>query len=133
MSIIDKVRAKINEYGLEIFSDYPVDGDEYVFFIEDTMLFIKEKEKSIGVSFQAITRPERAANMILILSEIKIDINVMESFVFNRNNEYISGEKAFELIEKTKQSETVQDVLRDQAYKEILLTSFCLIKNWGSK
>ena len=125
MSIIDKVRAKINEYGLEIFSDYPVDGDEYVFFIEDTMLFIKEKEKSIGVSFQAITRPERAANMILILSEIKIDINVMESFVFNRNNEYISGEKAFELIEKTKQSETVQDVLRDQAYKEILLTSNC--------
>ena len=125
MSIIDKVRAKINEYGLEIFSDYPVDGDEYVFFIEDTMLFIKEKEKSIGVSFQAITRPERAANMILILSEIKIDINVMESFVFNRNNEYISGEKAFELIEKTKQSDTIQGLMKDQMYREILLTSEC--------
>lgn len=125
MSIIDKVRAKINEYGLEIFSDYPVDGDEYVFFIEDTMLFIKEKEKSIGVSFQAITRPERAANMILILSEIKIDINVMESFVFDRNNEYISGEKAFELIEKTKQSDTIQGLMKDQMYREILLTSEC--------
>jgi hypothetical protein len=126
MSIIDQVRAKIDEYGLEVFSDYPlVDGDEYVFFTEDMILFVNKKEESIGISFQASTRPDRAAKMILIINEIEIDINIMESFIFNRNNEYLSGEKAFDLIEKTKKSDAVQNFVKDQMYKEILLTSDC--------
>jgi hypothetical protein len=129
MSIIDKVRAKINEYGLEIYSDYPlIDGDneDYVFFVEEMILFINEKEKSsIAVSFQASTRPERAANMILILNEIETNIDVMESFIFDKNNEYLSGEKAFDLIEKSKQSDVIQDFVKDQTYKEILLTAKC--------
>lgn len=126
MSIIDQVRAKIDEYGLEVFSDYPlVDGDEYVFFTEDMILFVNKKEESIGISFQASTRPDRAAKMILIINEIEIDINIMESFIFNRNNEYLSGEKAFDLIEKTKKSDAVQSFVKDQMYKEILLTSDC--------
>jgi len=129
MSIIDKVRAKINEYGLEIYSDYPLidgsDDGDYVFFIEEMILFINKKEESIAVSFQASTRPERAANIILILNEIKTNIDIMESFIFDKNNEYISGEKAFDLIEKSKQSNVIQDFLKDQTYKEILLTAKC--------
>lgn len=128
MSIVDKVRSKINEYGLEIYNDYPlIDGnnEDYVFFVEGMILFINEKEKSIEVTFEASTRPERAANMILILNEIKTNINVMESFIFDNNNEYLSGEKAFDLIEKSKQSDAIQDFVKDQTYKEILLTSEC--------
>ncbi len=127
MSIVDQVKSKIDEYGLEIYSDYPLeDGDgEYVFFVECMTLFINIEEKSIGVSFEASTRPDRAANMILILNEIGIEINVMESFIFDRNNEYLSGEQAFDLIEKSKQSDAIQDLLKDQTYKEILLTSKC--------
>lgn len=128
MSIVDKVRSKINEYGLEIYSDYPlIDGndEDYVFFVEDMILFINEKEKSIEVTFEASTRPERAANMILILNEIKTNINIMESFIFDTNNEYLSGEKAFDLIEKSKQSDAIQDFVKDQTYKEILLTTKC--------
>lgn len=126
MSIIDQVRAKINEYGLEVFTDYPlVDGDEYVFFLEDMILFVNKEEESVGISFQASTRPDRAAKMILIINEIETDINIMESFIFDRNNKYLSGEKAFELIEKTKESDAVQGFVKDQMYKEILLTSNC--------
>jgi hypothetical protein len=128
MSIVDKVRSKINEYGLEIYSDYPLidhDGEDYVFFVEEMILFINEKEKSIAVSFQASTKPERAANIILILNETKTNIDVMESFIFDKNNEYLSGEKAFDLIEKSKQSDVIQDFVKDQTYREILLTAKC--------
>ncbi len=125
MSIVDNVRSKAEEYGLEIFNDYPIEGKEYVFFIEDMMVFINEEEKTIGVSFQASTKPERVGNMILILNEINEEIDIVESFIFDKNNRYLSGEKAFELIEKTKQSETIQNFLKDQTLREILLKSKC--------
>jgi hypothetical protein len=125
MSIVDNVRSKAEEYGLEIFNDYPIEGKEYIFFIEDMMLFVNEEEKTIGVSFQASTRPERVGNMILILNEINEELDIVESFIFDKNNRYLSGEKAFELIERTKQSETIQSFLKDQTLREILLKSKC--------
>ena len=124
MSITDKVRSKLEEYGLDIFNDYPVE-DEYVFFVEDMMIFVNQKTKTIGVSFQASLRPDRVANMMLILREMEVDIDVMESFIFDRNNKYLSGEKAFDLINKSKQSEIIQDFLKDQAFRNILLHSKC--------
>lgn len=125
MSIVDNVRSKAEEYGLEIFNDYPIEGKEYVFFIEDMILFINEKEKTIGVSFQASLRPEQVANMILILNEMNEEIDVVESFIFDKNNKYLSGEKAFELIEKSKQSETIQTFVKQQALNEILIKAKC--------
>jgi len=125
MSLIDKVRNKLEEYGLDIFNDYSVADDEHVFFVEDMMIFTNQKTKNIGVSFQASLRPDRVANMMLILREMKIGIDVMESFIFDRNNKYISGEKAFDLINKSKQSEIIQDFLKDQALRNILLHSKC--------
>ncbi len=125
MSIVDNIRSKAEEYGLEIFNDYPIEGKEYVFFIEDMMLFVNEEEKTIGVSFQACTRPERVGNMILILNEINEELDIVESFIFDKNNRYLSGEKAFELIEKTKQSKTIQSFLKDQTLREILLKAKC--------
>lgn len=127
MSFVDKVRSKMVEYGLEIYDEYPiVDGEEYVFLVEDMILFVSEEKKTIGVSFQAPTRPEQAANMVLILNEIETgELDVMESFIFDRNNRFISGDKAFDLIEKTKESKTIQEFLKQQTYNEILLSSKC--------
>ena len=47
MSIIDKVKQKFTEYGLETFNDYPIeDGEEHVFFVEDMVVFINKKENT---------------------------------------------------------------------------------------
>jgi len=125
MSIIDRVRSKMEQYGLEIYNDYQASNDEYVFYVEDMIVFINKKDKSIGVSFQASTRPDRAANMTLILRELNIDIDVMEPFIFDRNNKCLTGEKAFDLISKSKQSETIQNFVKDQMYRELLMSTKC--------
>jgi len=125
MTIIDKVRSKAEEYGLVIYNDYSTSDDEYVFFVEDMMLFVNEDKKTIGVSFQASIRPERAANMVLILNEMKEEIDVMESFIFDKNNRYVSGEKAFDLIEKTNESLIIQNFVKHQALNEILIKAKC--------
>ena len=101
MSIVDKTRTKFNEYGLEIFNDYPIgDTKEYVFFVEDMVVFINTEENTMGVSFQVETKPEKVAQMILILNEIKgsAEIDVMESFTFDKNNQFLSGDKAYNLV-----------------------------------
>jgi hypothetical protein len=125
MSIVDNVRSKAEEYGLKIFDDYPVESKEYVFFIEDMMLFVNEEEKTIGVSFQASAKPEHVGNMILILNEMNEELDIIESFIFDKNNRYLSGDKAFELIEKTKQSEIIQNFIKQQTFNEILIKAKC--------
>lgn len=125
MSIIDKVKAKLEEYGLEIYNDYQASKDEYVFYVEDMIVFVDTKDNTVAVSFQAAVRPDKAANIVLILAELKLNIDVMESFIFDRNNKCLTGEKAFDLINKSKQSETIQDFIRNQAYREILISAKC--------
>ncbi len=125
MTIIDKVRSKTEEYGLQIYNDYSIGEDEHVFFVEDMMIFVNIIKKTIGVSFQASIRPERAANMVLIIKEMGDEIDVMESFIFDKNNRYISGEKAFELIDNINRSEIIQDFVKQQALNEILIKAKC--------
>jgi len=124
MTIIDNVKSKIEEYGLQIYNDYSI-GEEHVFFVEDMMMFVNKIKKTIGVSFQASIRPEQAANMVLILKEMGDEIDVMESFIFDKNNRYISGEKAFELIDNINRSEIIQDFVKQQALNEILIKTKC--------
>ena len=125
MTILERVTSKLDEYGLEIYNDYPVDDTEHVFYVENMILFVNKKDESIGVSFQATVKPDKAANMILILNELCPDLDVMESFIYDRNNKCLTGEKEFELIENTKKSEVIQAFLKDQTYQSILMTADC--------
>ena len=45
----------------------------------------------------------------------------MESFVVDENNKFISGDKAFELIDKKNQYQAMTEIFKDQAYAEILM------------
>jgi hypothetical protein len=125
MMVLDKVRTKLEEYGLQIFAEYPVEDSEYVFYVEDMMLFVGTKDNIIGVSFQATLKPDKTANIMLILNELKLEVDVMESFIYDRNNRCVTGNKAFELIENAKQSTIIQDFLKEQTLHEILLTAKC--------
>lgn len=125
MSIVAKVKKKLNEYGLEVYNDYPSEetSDEHIFYVEDMILFVDKKEKRIGVSFQATMKPEKAANITLMLSEVENSVDVMESFIFNKKNECIVGNDAFKLIEETKRENIAKHILQEQVYTNLLLNS----------
>ena len=125
MSLVNAVRDKVIEYGIKIYNDYGVEENEYVFFVEDMILFVNEKEKIIGVSFQATTKPDRVGSLTLILDQLKTDINIMDSFVFDTENRYISGDKAFKLIEAKQEEDVIREFLKKQTYQHMLLSADC--------
>lgn len=127
MTDIDSVRNKLDEYGIEIYNDYSLSKDEYVFMVEKMAVFVNTKEHVIGISFQAETRPETASRFTLILKETEgiKDIDVMESFVVDENNKFVSGEKAFELMTKKLVDQVTGSIIKEQAYIDILMTSNC--------
>ncbi len=125
MTIIDKVRDKLEEYEMKIFSDYPVEDSEHVFYVENMILFVGLLDNSIGISFQATIPPERAANIALILNEIGLELDVMESFIYDKDNKCITGSKAFDLIENTKKATAVQEFIKQQSYNQLLSSTKC--------
>lgn len=122
MSLVKRVKNKINEYDIILYDNYDIEGeDSHVFYIENAIIFIDLKKETMSVTFQATTRPDRVATLALILNEVKCKaMYVMESFIFNGDNECVSGDEAFELIEKTKHLKAVHEVQEQFYYKEIL-------------
>ena len=125
MVIIDRVRSKLEEYGLEIFNEHLVEESEQVFYVENMIIFVSLEDESIGVSFQATIKPEKSANMILILSELETEIDVMDSFIYDKNNMCLTGSKAYDLIENTKKASAVQAFVLEQNYHQLLLSTKC--------
>lgn len=125
MSIVDRLSKKLDEYGMEIYNDHLVEETEHVFYVENMILFVDTIEENIGVSFQASTRPEKVANMMLILNELEKEISVMDSFIYDKNSRCLTGSEAFELIENTKKSNVLQEFLKDQTYQSILMSNKC--------
>ncbi len=125
MSIVDETREKLEEYGIEIHTEYPLHDSEHLFMVDNMLLFVNTEENEIGVSFQAETRPRKVANSLLIVLQIESlnDVDIMESFVIDENNKFISGEKAFEAINKKNQYEALSEMFKEQAYTQVLLSS----------
>lgn len=123
MDIVEDVRNKLEDYGITIFSDYPLNESEHLFMADNVILFVHTERTEIGVSFQAETRPKTVGDTLLIIMELfdRENIDIMESFVVDENKKFISGEKAFELISKKNQYEAMNEIFKDQTYTEMLL------------
>jgi hypothetical protein len=123
MSIIDETRNKLEEYGITIYTDYPLNDDEHLFMADNMLLFVHTENHEVGVSFQAETRPRSVANSLLIVLEIDsvIDVDIMESFIVDENKQFVSGDKAFEIINKKNQYQAMNEVFKDQVYTEMIL------------
>lgn len=127
MTDIEKVKQKLDEYGIEIYSDYALSDNEYVFMVEKMAVFVNEEEHAIGISFHAETRPETAGNYTLILKEI-IDlkkIEVMESFIVDKDNKFISGQRAFDIIQQKMIKQVTNELTKEYSYSELLMTNKC--------
>ena len=123
MVIVDRVRDKLEEFGLQIFNEHPIEDSEHVFYVENMILFVETNDEEIGLSFQANTIPERAANITLILNSLGYKLDVMESFIYDENNNCLTGAKAFDLIKKTDQMEAVKKYVKEQTLTQLLINS----------
>ena len=127
MTDIDKVKEKLEEYGIEIYSDYALSDNEYVFMVEKMAVFVNEEGHALGVSFHAETRPETAGNYTLILKEIPDieKIEVMESFIFVKDKKYIIGQKTIFIIQKKNIKKLNSVIAKEYSYSELLMTDKC--------
>lgn len=124
--LIEKVQNKLNEFDFKIYNHHSVDEEEYIFMVENMLLFIHEKRNEINISFQVTTRPDIVAQHILILKEIEnTEINIMDSFIYDHKRTFISGERAFNLVENSIKKQGVQEFIDHQTMKEVLEKSNC--------
>ena len=116
------IKDKIDEYGITLLNH---DDKENIFFLDKMIIFIKE-DNNIKVAFQATTKPEDAANDILIFQEIPdIDIEIMESFIYCDDNKLLSGTEAYTLIKDTIRTEGIKAYMAQETYTDILTNMEC--------
>ena len=122
MSLFDDVKNKMNEYGIDIYHIEEIPNkEEKIFYVEDMVLFVNNKEHSISLAFQATTKPDRVGNLTLIVTEIDCkNISIMEGFIFNESSEFLSGEIAYKLIDQSKKNELLQQIQKEKMYEDLL-------------
>jgi len=127
MGDVERVREKLEEYGIEVYTDYSITDSEYVFMVEKMAIFINEKEHGIGISFHAETRPDIASTYTLIMKEIEDmkELEIMESFVVDEGNKFVSGEKAFDLVQRNIIQKVTHEIVKESSYSEMLMTNKC--------
>lgn len=126
--ISSDVEKKLAEYGMIVLNDYPMDDEkQHTFILEYMILFLTFDDKSLAISFHAGMKPEVAAQNLLILEEIKSisKIDILDSFIINNRNKVVSGEAAFELLEKSNRSKILVEHLRSEEYIRILQSAKC--------
>jgi hypothetical protein len=123
--LIERVELKLQEYGIEIFDHYELEKKDYLFIVEEMLIIVHNNNENISVAFQVSTKPEIAANNILILQEIKQikNISIMESFAFSSKNEMFCGEKAYKLLQDSLKEDIACDIEKRRMYQNILLTT----------
>ncbi len=119
---IDKIVDKLTEYGLGLHNDYQTEDQGHCFMAKGMIIFLDNDDDSLAVTFQADSKPEDVAANLLILHEIDeiTDISVMESFIYDKDNKFISGNEAHEIVKGNIVLNAFQKVAKHQAYAEIL-------------
>jgi hypothetical protein len=127
MAEIEQVRKKFEEYGMKLFTDYSTQKNQHCFMVDNMIIYLDKKDNTIAVSFLASAKPEEVASNMMILSEIEglSDIYVMESFVYDANERFLSGEEAHNLVKETIKHNALKEYLKRQAYLEVLTKAKC--------
>lgn len=125
--MLTKIEKKLLEYGFDIYDQYKVEDEQWLFLVTDMVIFVDINTGETNVSFQATTKPDIVANNILILKEIPEldDLRVMDSFIFNDYKQMIRGEEAFELIQSSIENKAVEKYVKELSYASLLNNSDC--------
>ncbi len=117
---VKTVNAKLNEYGIIILKEHDGEEDQHIIFCEDMVVFIYP-DKTISISFQATAKPDNVAQNILILKEIPdLDIAIMESFIYRKDNRLIIGDEAYDIIKDSISEQAISKHMLEQSYKYLL-------------
>jgi len=119
---VDDVIDKLTEYGMALYNDYATEDQGHCFMTEKMIIFLDEEDDSISITFQSDTKPEDVASNILILKEIEnvSEFFVMESFIYDKNQNFVSGSKAHNIVRETLLESAFKKVAEQQTYNEIL-------------
>jgi len=122
MGLYKETTKALESYGILINKTMALEDNQQAIYTEDMILFINEKDNTIGLSFFAPTIPERSSNLTLMLVENikKSNIYILESFVFNEKKEYIAGVEAFKILKDVQTNQIINNFTRDQSYQYIL-------------
>jgi len=122
-SIVNKVESKLDEYGVEIISEYDGDNNERIVSLEGMVIMIDQIKDELSISFYAGTRPDDAAHAILILKEISEikTIYIMDSYILLDDKKIIQGDEAFNELKKDIARKAVKKHALENIYKDILL------------
>jgi len=125
--LLTKIEKKLLEYGFDIYDQYKVEDEQWLFLVTDMVIFVDINTGETNISFQATTKPDTVANNILILKEIPDldDLRVMDSFIFNDNKQMIKGDEAFKLIQSSIENKAVEKYVKGLTYASLLNNSDC--------
>ena len=126
-SIVDKVIEKFVEYNVGILTDYETEDRGHCVVTPGMLVFVDNDDNTISIAFQADQKPEDVATNLLILNEIEdiTHISIMESFIHDSNQNFISGQEAHDLVKQDIITQAFQKVAKQQAYNEILKSTDC--------
>ena len=121
---VDSIVDKLTEYGMGLLTDYPTQDKGHCFMTKDMMIFLDKDDDSVAITFQADSKPEDVASNLMIVNEIDgiSDIAIMESFIYDKDNKFISGNEAHELVQASLIEAAFRTVATQQAYNQILMT-----------
>jgi hypothetical protein len=124
---VDSIVDKLTEYGMALYTDYPTKDQGHCFMVKDMIIFLDEEDDSISITFQADSKPEDVASNLMILHEIDgvAEISIMESFIYDKNNNFISGSEAHTIVRSSLIEDAFRKVAKHQAYNEILTDMKC--------
>ena len=127
MAEVEQVRKKFQQYGMRLYTDYSSREGEHCFMVDNMIIYLDKNDNSIAVSFLASAKPEEVATNMMVLNEIEdlSEIFVMESFVYDINDKFISGEEAHTLVRETIKHDILKDYVKRQAYLDILTKAKC--------
>jgi len=119
---VDAVIKKLSEYGFGLFTDYPTEDQGHCFITTGMMIFLDEEDDSIAVTFQADSKPEDVASSLLMINEIEniTELSVMESFIYDKNNKFISGSEAHDIVKGDIILRAFKELAKQETYTEIL-------------
>jgi len=117
------VYDKITEYDFKRVDFQPSSDEElHVIVADEAVIFIKDKEKTISISFQVNTKPEIAATDILILKQIPSikNIDIMDSYIFTGPDQMVSGDEAFDLLYKKIKTDAIREYANEKFFENVL-------------
>jgi hypothetical protein len=110
----EKIKNKLEEYGIEIFKEFKHD-DEDVIMAEDMTISCRRDE--VFVNFHVTTKPSKSARIILILKEIQDckKVYVGDDFIFDKKGNFIDGEDAHKYYDDFMKQNTISEYMQQQA------------------